>query len=130
MSKICQNWLINVSDGPDTRTPHLILGRAWNELWFGFNLFLNFPAFIACPFGIGTLASRKKRQKLFWKCIFALLHLKRKINIEGQFVYCFFYIGDSRCHTAWEQLNANNALSSLYAWHVFDIWRTFRQKTI
>ena len=31
---------------------------------------------------------------------FALLNLKRKINIEGQLVYCFSHVGDSRCYTA------------------------------
>ena len=55
--------------------------------------------------GIGTLASQKKREKLFWECIFALLNLKRKIKIEGQQVYCSSYIGDSKCHAAREQLN-------------------------
>ena len=60
---------------------------------------------IVWPFDIGTLASQKKREKLFWECIFAVLNLKRKINIEGQHVYCFSHIGDSRCYTAKEKLN-------------------------
>ena len=37
---------------------------------------------LLCPFGTGTLASQKKREKLFWEWIFALLNLKRKINME------------------------------------------------
>ena len=39
--------------------------------------------FKICSFGIGTLKLQKKHEKLFWEfeCIFALLNLKRKINI-------------------------------------------------
>ena len=48
-----------------------------------------------CPFGIGTVRLQKKHEKLFWECIFVLLNLKRKINIEGQSAYCFSHIGDS-----------------------------------
>ena len=53
---------------------------------------------IVCPFGIGTLASRKKREKLFWDCIFARLNLKMKIDTEGQYVCCFSHIEDSGCY--------------------------------
>ena len=35
---------------------------------------------------------------------FALLNLNRKINNEGQHVYCFSHIWDSRRYTAWEHL--------------------------
>ena len=48
-----------------------------------------------CSFGIGTLRLQKKREKLFWECIFALSNLKKKANIEGQHAYCFSHIGDS-----------------------------------
>ena len=51
---------------------------------------------IVCPFGIGKLASQKKREKLFRECIFGLLNLKRKINIKGQHVNSFSHIGDCR----------------------------------
>ena len=39
-----------------------------------------------CTFDIGTLTKQEKHEKLFWECIFALLNLKSKINIEGQHV--------------------------------------------
>ena len=48
-----------------------------------------------CSFGIGTLSLQKKNEKLFWECIFALLNLKKKINIERQHAYCFCHTGDS-----------------------------------
>ena len=41
---------------------------------------------MVCPFGIGIFPSQKKHEKLFCECIFALLNLKRKVNIEGQHV--------------------------------------------
>ena len=44
------------------------------------------------PFSIDTLKLQKMREKLFWECIFALLNLKRKVNIEGQHIYCFFHV--------------------------------------
>ena len=81
-------------------------------------------------FGIGTLRLQKKHQKLFWECIFALLNLKRIINIEGQHTYCFSQTGDSITNRNWNELVTSDTLFSLYAWHVFDIWKTFRQETI
>ena len=41
---------------------------------------------------MGTLRLQKKHEKLFWKCIFTLLNLKRKVNIEGLHAYCFSHI--------------------------------------
>ena len=49
-------------------------------------------AYKVCPFGIGTLRLRK-HEKFFWECIFALLSLKRKIDIEGQHLYYFSHEG-------------------------------------
>ena len=48
-----------------------------------------------CPFGIGALRLQKKCEKLFWECIFVLLNLKKKTNIEGQHVYCLSHVGGS-----------------------------------
>ena len=48
-----------------------------------------------CSFGIATRRLQKKREKLFWECIFALLNLKRKINIERKETYYFSHIGNS-----------------------------------
>ena len=74
-----------------------------------------------CPFGIATDRLQKKRKKVFWECIFALLNLKRKVNTEGQHVYCFSHVGDSITNKNKVELVASDALSSLYAWHTFDI---------
>ena len=53
------------------------------------------PSSKVCSFGIGTLSLQKKPKKLFWKCIFALLNWKRKINTGGINIYCFSHVGYS-----------------------------------
>ena len=54
---------------------------------------------------------------------FALLNLKRKINIEGQHAYCFSHIGNFITNRNYTELVTNDAHFSLYAWNVFDIWK-------
>ena len=94
------------------------------------NLAQVFQGYEVCSFGIGTLRLQKKCEKLFWECIFELLNLKRKINIEGQHAYCFSHIRDSITNRNWIELVTNDTLSSLYIWHMFDIWKTLCQETI
>ena len=40
---------------------------------FSVRVYTHIEESIVCPFGIRTFASQKKREKLFWECIFGLL---------------------------------------------------------
>ena len=62
---------------------------------------------IACPFGIGTLASPKKCVKLILKCILVLLKLEKENYSEEQHPYSLSQIGDSITPRQWS-LKDNN----------------------
>ena len=51
------------------------------------------PGAMSCP-GIMWTGPKVTKifEKLFWECISALLNLKRKVDIEGQHIYCFSHV--------------------------------------